>query len=107
SSDISVNLTTGQFTVTNAGRYLITMRSKAASTLASNVDWVVYRNGNAYQRCAGGTTPRSVGGSTVVELAAGDAVRIGTDAGANYTNLLSGASGGGDTYFSITRIDRS
>jgi hypothetical protein len=115
SSDVDADTTSGTFTVTESKPYMVTARVPLAVTPAfggvgnlilqvstnGGASWSTQQLGGTYEVAAG----RSLSGSWIQYLSAGDRVRIvARHNGVNTGNCLAGTDDGVGTYFTIAGI---
>jgi hypothetical protein len=116
SDDLTYDLTTGKWTVTNAGRYYVKFSTRTTEGAFPNrMVFALYRNGSAelygghtWARFVTGAgtnlTPGWLADEWVIPLAAGDYVQIGYDTTGAASDVLTGTASGLSTYFSITKL---
>ena len=123
SLDIDANLVTGIMTVTKSGMYMVTARIRlnayVESVCSVNLQvapvgggWSTVQRGSAVWPndagyiggMPGGAAGLSLNGTWLQYLNAGDLVRLSTVRTTGSSSVLTGASGGTETYFSIAAI---
>ncbi|OCB43958.1 hypothetical protein A5721_22985 [Mycobacterium vulneris] len=111
SNGMSANLSTGVITVDKAGTYLVEARWQLSTGLSNNNAMpLVFRNGTLYANglrlyqgtFGGGLGTDNQSGVWLVQLEAGQSVRVGRTNSSSY-NITSGGTSA-DTYLSVCRI---
>jgi hypothetical protein len=105
-SDITVDLATGKFTVTYDGWYRVSFRVQCSGTISGIIDSLIYRNGAVVDWGPANASVNSISGSFDIYLAAGQYAQCGVHPSSTVPSGT-GEAGALKSWMKIVLVNRS